>query len=338
MGQRQQETFRHVNGGSATVKHHWLVDDRNPEMPARFEKDDMKILDGYDQGVGYQMVPALGGTAANSFPWRFMTAVTDNHACKLRVDDPKVIQLLAIEQPPKVINDIVIPPNRRMDFLIAACSDKGGTSGVQLEDVDLPGAPMLVATIFVSVKTEVTRKYALLFLADKLPGGKADATKRSMAEATRLMQLVQATYLWQANVNLIRVGAPTNVVVPRDLGDPLDIDNDNGVVKPIVAATPALFQAQDIIRVYCCWDVADATVGDSLSVIGDTKGSNCFVEDGTREFTFAHELGHALGLRSHNFAAKPTRPLLMDENLSTGSLKLEKFEIDLLNPSGKFGQ
>lgn len=300
-------------------------------MVARFEKDDMKILDGFDKKTGFQMVPALGGTAPNSFPWRFMTAVTDNHACKLTVDDPTIVQLLAVGQPPSVINDIVIPPRQRRDFLIAARTGSAGQAGVSLLDMDNPKVPISISTIRVSVKTEVLGSYALLFLSDKPPGRKPDTTTRNSAETIRLMSIVAATYLSQANVKLTQVGTPTSVVVPSDLGNPLNVDEVNLVLKKILAATPPQFMAGNINRIYCCWDVADAR---DRTAIGETRGRNCFVEDGTNEFTFAHELGHALGLRSHNISARPDRPLLMDESLGRGAFKLEEFEINLLNPSG----
>jgi hypothetical protein len=37
-------------------------------MVARFEKDDMKISDGFDKKRGFQMVPALGGDCSKLLP------------------------------------------------------------------------------------------------------------------------------------------------------------------------------------------------------------------------------------------------------------------------------
>jgi hypothetical protein len=301
-------------------------------MVARFEKDDMKFLDGFDKDTWYQMVPAMGGIAANSFPWRFMTVVTESHACKLTVDDPTLIGLSNIGSP-ILFNEIAIPANQRRDFLIVARGQTAGVTSVKLTDVD--NFSTLVNTLMDSVKTEVQGRYAIIMLSDTRPGQKPDATTRSPAQAVRLMQLVAATYMAQANVNLTQVGAPTSVMVPSDLGNPLNVDDMNSVLNPILAATPASFMGSDVNRIYCCWDVADNTLGSAP--LGDTRGKNCFVEDGTNEFTFAHELGHALGLKSHNMAATSARPLLMDESLGKGTFKLQQFEIDLLNPSGLFG-
>jgi hypothetical protein len=303
------------------------------EMVARFEKDDMKTLDGFDKPAGYQMVPAIGGTAANSFPWRFMTAITENHPCQLTVDDPNVVELRSIEQQPRVINNTVIPPHQRMDFLIAARTNSSGQAGVSLMDVDNPKVPILVTTINVSVKTEVKGKYAILMLSDTPPGRRPDATARSPTEAVHLMSITASTFLWQANVNLTQVGEPTRVVVASDLGFPLNVDDVARVLSKILAATPPVFMDSDINRMYCCWDVADAK---DATAVGETRRRNCFVEDGTNANTFAHELGHALGLKSHNIASKPGRFLLMDESVSSTQrqFKLEQFEIDTLNPSG----
>jgi hypothetical protein len=64
-------------------------------------------------------------------------------------------------------------------------------------------------------------------------------------------------------------------------------------------------------------------------------GHSCFVEDGghpndfvTRS-TFAHEIGHALGL-DHNGSAN----FLMFATTAARSSGLQQFEIDTANPSG----
>jgi len=175
-------------------------------------------------------------------------------------------------------------------------------------------------------------------LSDTRSGGlKPDATTRTSAEAVRIMNVVAAKFMWQANVNLTQVGSPTPVVVPSDLGDPFNVDDVGRVLTPIRDATQKIapnLMASGIVRVFCCWDVTEDKIHDA---IGETRGMDCFVEDGTEETTFAHEVGHALGLRSHNFAATAARPLLMDESLGKKTFKLQQIEIDQLNPSGKFG-
>ena len=98
------------------------------------------------------------------------------------------------------------------------------------------------------------------------------------------------------DVVLQRVGPINDVVVPRDLKDPIVIDDP--------ANMDAIFKAtftKDIVRadlfIYCTWDIVYST---STRPAGSTQGNMCFVENQLNgrigELLSAHEVGHALGL------------------------------------------
>ena len=88
--------------------------------------------------------------------------------------------------------------------------------------------------------------------------------------------------------------------------------------------------ASSLIRVYCCWDVGNIHKNPKFT-FGETAGKSSFVEDGATVNTFAHELGHALGL-DHN--TRGATRLMFDNFSPARTFKLDQFEIDTINRSG----
>ena len=141
------------------------------------------------------------------------------------------------------------------------------------------------------------------------------------------MKLVERTFLQQANVELATSLPPADVVVPKDLRNPVRIDRP-GVVRSILAETPAPLFGSSAIIIYSVWDASDHRPS-----VGITSGTLCFIDDAQLNdneaaLTFGHEVGHALGL-SHN-----GKHVLMAGDGISRSSKLAQFEIDTINQSG----
>jgi hypothetical protein len=174
-------------------------------MAARFEKDGMKILDGFDTltVISWQMVPK--GSR------RPMSVVTGSNKCELVVDDPDIV----------VIRDLIVGggfvsrnilPNTRFDFFIESNGEAGKTFLTLRES---QGGGRLLA---VSVKAVRPQSYVTLFLEDAATP--KNFTKRNRAQAANFLKKVEETYLAQANVTLTQTGDGP-VIVPHDLGNPL---------------------------------------------------------------------------------------------------------------------
>lgn len=293
-------------------------------MLARFEKDGMKILDGFDALSHYQMVPKGFG--------RPMSVVSGDKHCILIVGDSNIIRLRDTNA--RDLSIKFLPPKTRYDFFIESIGNAGSTVLELKEKEGTDSEFHIVAILIVSVKERLTQNFALLFLSDN----NNHATKRNHGQAASMMQIAQTQYSNQANVALTQAGT-SSVIVPRDLGKPLIIDQplpfpnqdpNKTLLGEVLLATPSAFMAPSLIRVYCCWDVGDIH-HDPKIILGDTAAKSCFVEDGTNEFTFGHELGHALGLADQNTRRKR---LMFDHLFPDVTFKLDQSEIDKINSSG----
>lgn len=286
-------------------------------MAIKFEKDGTdKEFDGFDPKTRYQMIP-VGGA-------RDISIITESD-CVLEIKDPRVARMVTFisvsgpnfAKPALGIDKITLPAKSKVNFSLSGLSVGHTELSVSGPDGHLQEALLL------SVKNPLVKKYALCFLRDI-----RRSTLRTKTEAQGFMNLVAKTFLQQANVDLQLLPPHADVVVPKDLNDPLVVSS-KPVFTAIVDATPREVIAADIL-IYCCWDV----IGDSGAERAITKGFMCFVEDGgdprkTAPLIFAHEVGHALGLE-HSGNDKH----LMFENTGARSSKLAQFEIDQVNPSG----
>lgn len=295
-------------------------------MAAKFEKVQdpaLGLFDGFDAKSFYQMVPVRGR--------REMGVVTDGAECILRSNNPSIARFAnfrsktsgfrTVEQTPHIVK---LPANSGIAFSILGLAV--GHTEVILETL---GGDNL-ASLLVSVKSPVTKTFALCLLKDiRRESG------FSASDVTKIMQRVSATYRQQANLNLNPLGPPSDVatvVVKKNLGNPL-IPEKRSNLEAIVDETPAhLFGANMVI--YGCWNIERLK---GPQIVGLQMGSMCFVEnDGrgaasnTNTFTFGHEVGHALGLEHHN---GDVDRLMFKEVVGRKSL-LSQFEIDTINPSG----
>jgi hypothetical protein len=211
---------------------------------------------------------------------------------------------------------VALPPRTRVAFSIMGVAE--GHADVVVEGAD--GTVKLL--LLVSVKTKKKQAYNLAFLKDI-----RRSTNRSHADAQQKMKMVEQTFLHQANVELSTALPPTDVVVPKDLKNPVRIDQP-GVMDSIIAATPAALFSNSAILVFSAWNAKDQRAS-----VGITTGNICFIDDvQLNEFdaglTFGHEVGHALGL-DHN-----GKDVLMAGDGVSRSSRLVQFEIDTVNQSG----
>jgi hypothetical protein len=173
------------------------------------------------------------------------------------------------------------------------------------------------------VKAKVTKRVAVRIVKDI-----RRKSTRSPGDAKALLREVGDLFLDQANVDLTIVGEPEEMLVQKDLQNPVALDKE---LTDIVNATPPA--AADLF-VYCVWNVEDSRRPNQRAA-GLTNGTRSFVDDGltfgsdVATQLFGHELGHALGL--------PDVPAQGDRLMfraKTGGLKLVREEIDAINPSG----
>ena len=149
-------------------------------MLARFEKDGMKILDGFDALSHYQMVPKGFG--------RPMSVVTGDKHCMLIVGDSNIIRLRDTTAPDLSVK--FLPPKTRYDFFIESIGNAGSTILELKQQEETDGEFHIVGILLVSVKERLTQSFALLFLSDS----NKHATTRNPAQAASMMQIVQIQY------------------------------------------------------------------------------------------------------------------------------------------------
>ena len=287
-------------------------------MPVSFSKDGpLGEFDGFDPKTLYQMVPERDK--------RELTISTQAN-CLLEVQVPGVSTMAnfisfsgpSFPKPSLTTSSISLPAKSKVQFSLM------GVSVGHTELTITEAGTKVPQSLLISVKGRLQKKYSLCFLRDI-----RRATIRPKPEAQEMMDRVSRTYLQQTNVDLKLQPPLTDVVVTRDLGNPLFVGKAD-VINAIISATPAAFFLGDVI-VYCCWDVEDLR---PVNDVGETRGKLSFIQDGgdpkfVAPLTFAHEVGHALGL-DHNGNIKN----LMFKSVDARSSKLSQFEIDTVNPSG----
>ena len=281
----------------------------------KFPDFPMGEFDGFDADTGYQMVPVHDR--------REMGVVTEGEPLVLRSKDPGTARFANFRTaagplPNTGLTDVAVrlPARARVSFSILGVAT--GHADIVLEAPD----GTVKALLLVSVKDKRKQAYNLAFLRDI-----RRSTVRSHADAQAKMKMVEKTFLQQTNVELAIALAPTDVVVPGDLKNPVRIDKP-GVLSSIIQSTPAAMFGNSAIIVYSVWNAKDQRPS-----VGITSGSLCFIDDvqlndTEAALTFGHEVGHALGLDHTG------KHLLMAGDGVSRSSKLSQFEIDTVNQSG----
>jgi hypothetical protein len=180
--------------------------------------------------------------------------------------------------------------------------------------------------LLISVKPPLFRTYQLAIISDPIHVPDKVAMGNNLA-----INMLGAARIWlaQANVVLNRVGPINDVVVPRDLKDPIVIDdpeNENVIVR-------AMF-TKDLVKAHLfiigTWDIVYST---STLPAGSTSNdlTKCFIENQATgrsgELLCAHEVGHALRLRH----TEDNNQLLMTSGGIINDL-LDMRDIETANP------
>jgi hypothetical protein len=290
-------------------------------MAARFKKvltGPLGDFDGWDEQGGYQMVPtggelrflgasggALGGTITNGRPdlvrmERFKSSIPLTTA---RIDQA------------------ILPPNAEVEFALNGLAAPGRTT----LSLTSP-AGKLDDSLTISIKTPQPVKLSVVILGDIRRRAGFDA-----GIVRRFLSGVAKTYKQQANIDLTIINGPEDILVEKDLKDPIfpeKIEIENAIHD----ATPKTFFLADVI-VYCTWNMKSVSVTGRLDLAGLNIAKKVFIENNPNPnltaITFAHEIGHALGL-DHIV----DKEAVMNPIVDGGHSRFRQFEIDHINPSG----
>ncbi len=274
--------------------------------------------DGFEMdfpGAAFQMVPVGQG--------RNIAVVTDAKDWLLGTTTPGVLRLkdfsgAVIRSSTTHPGELVIPKGSFVTFTLHG--ESVGAAVLVIHD----GKGTVGHSVRVSVKSRITKRVAVFMLRDI-----RRTTTRPKADAVGILGLVATLFLDQANIDLRRA-APVDMLVPKDLQDPLLLDQQ---MADIIKATPA---AVADLFLYCAWNVEDSTKPGTTAA-GLTGAGRSFVDDG-RAFPsdgatqlFGHELGHGLGLHDREGGSEDK---LMFRGVR-GGLLLAADEINTINPSGR---
>jgi len=202
----------------------------------------------------------------------------------------------------------------------------------QLIAVDLRGK--ILDRLTVSVKSERLVTYNVHCLQDL-----RRKTTRTLNDLNIIMLTVEKVYLRQANIRLQKVHERPMTFVPEDLGDPIDTGDrstpvhERKVVKAIENTLERLGMKRQRVNFVSTWNLTSRNqdlLGQTLPVVG---GMTCLVEAHDRALeeatTWAHELGHSLGLKHDGH---PSFHLMNGTGQS--SFMMSGVDIDEINDTG----
>jgi len=286
-------------------------------VPARFKKvikEPLADFDGFDAEGGYQMVPAGGEL-------RFLGA-SGAEGATITNSDSSIVRMerftSTIPLPTATIDKAILPRRAEVEFALNGVKPGRVTlamrnAGGKLEDE---------LTISVKAPQAVTLSIAILRDIRRQAGFDADMIRF-------LLSGVFKTYKQQANIDLSIINGPEELLVEKDLKDPMFPENI-ATALAIHDATPTIWFRSTLI-VYCTWNIQTLSGKDDLA--GLNVGKKVFVENNANPIltrvTFAHEIGHGLGLDHIT-----DREAVMNPFVGGAHTRFRQFEIDRMNASG----
>jgi len=286
-------------------------------VPSRFKKvttGPLGDFDGFDAEGGYQMVPAggelrfLGASGAEG------STITNSDSSIVRMERFKS----TIPLPAATIDKAILPPKAEVEFAL---------NGVKPGRVTLAmrnAAGKLEDELTISVKAPRPVSLSIAILKDirRQAGFDADIINR-------LLSGVIKTYKQQVNIDISINHGPEEILVERDLKDPM-FPEDAEIALAIHNATPKIWFLSTFI-VYCTWNIQ--TLSGKIDLAGLNVGKKIFVESSPNptltRVTFAHEIGHGLGL-DHTTDLEA----VMNPFIGGAHTRFRQFEIDQMNKSG----
>jgi hypothetical protein len=216
--------------GSISIKYPLSSDPRQAKggktMAGKIKKE--VIFDGFDPTALYQMVP-LAET-------RGMAVVADSDGCTIVIDPPDIARMEKFVFPQPLLDvprefRASVTPNNTLSFNLFGIK-KGNTNLFILNKQSVATSVMRI-----SVKEKIRKTYTVGRLSDIrhlcpfLP-----------EEVPVMLRRVEATYLQQANIQLDQIGGQSEIVVTKNLGNPIILDTpDRANFNAIFNATPNSF-------------------------------------------------------------------------------------------------
>jgi hypothetical protein len=287
-------------------------------------------------GLKYQMIPT--GRQSN---WRVKVS---GGPVRITSKDPNVAALADGLAKPVQRNLITInsPNPTEPDFFILGGQDPGRT---QIVAEDKNGKNL--DTLTISVKALLPKTFMIHRLNNRTM-----RSNRTADELTSMLRTVKATYLTQANVLLAQVDDVNNFVIDNDYGNPIDVqkvrqikgspdttDFNRDVVKKLKEekdGKKSLFGKADFHMVGTCQLIgALGSTPDfkNICYVAHTFEPDIKIKLDQETTTYAHELGHAFGLR-HD--AHDITEMMAAGNVigHLNSFIMTADDIDHINPSG----
>src|SRR6266849_877363 len=299
------------------------------EIPGLLDKNKH---DGFDTRQGftsYQMVPLNDASRPSLNGSRPFLVRMSGGTVQIEVFSTSVAEISIAGFPPSKFQILKSPAQSDLTFTIHAVGE-GRTTIFALDD-----NRTILDRMNVSVKKERPLTYNLIRLGDSLR-----ETLRTMDQLRSIMKTVEEVYLAQANVKLIRRNEveAAKFRIKEDLKDPIDVSvPGRGSIRPNVRVVlrrrlDELGFFGEKVNLISSWRLT-GTDG-SLAGFTPVLGTTCICEAKTNESSeasaYAHEVGHALGLRHETHI----REELMNDQ-GQDSFRMNQHDIDTVNPSGK---
>jgi hypothetical protein len=282
-------------------------------------------------GRKYQMIPT--GDRSN---WRVSVA---GGTVRITSKDTNVAALADgfAKQLPRNLLTLNSNAEKATDFFILAGQGPGRTV---LVAEDARGRNL--DTLTISVKTVVPKTFMIHRLCNRTM-----QSNRTPNELISMMRTVKTTYLNQANVVLAQIGNVNDLFVTNDYGNPIALDRR----RPVHGSSETIVFNDDVERTLKkdnLFGRADFHMVGTCQMIGplgttpDFKNicyvAHTFEQDASIKLdqettTYAHELGHAFGLRH---AGHAITEMMVEGNVigHLNSFIMTTDDIDQINPSG----